>query len=534
MDSVEEMLVCSTPSRKEYVSAINIAESRLELGDDSGLSGRGRIIYLLLRGDNYFGVLNSLSSSSTHIEEFSNRVISSYEEAMREMNSENITVSDPLRLMGVFSLCRALWRVRGDKVRAKELACEAFNASTAHTIECIDDISLDLLQRLRDHYMEYEGTSRGVVVADSDTGTEDEEKGRKDTKLPSSPDGEAVKESGSRSSSDKDAAEKQLMHRQTSSRKSADSGDSSENISLSDHAVSMVASLRRKVYSLGFCRLEDLPSAGRSAVALNAIFKTYVKGHALPGLVVNSESINVGGTKTSFDKFLLQGPYLSWKGFAAILRDFGIAKPPLKTNALGQRFPEGLWDGAIVGSSQSPPLDMEQATGIFIQSSTCGRPALMVKKFENRYKEIAEQLDVDPWIVVGRWIDSLDWQIMQGLNFGQFCDCMAKCGAAVFSSRIFDEALPEFIDKVDHFFTAMMKLNDENYWTQRISKRNKETLERSQSRQSIFKSTLAASSSAPNLSAASGSGNSKGGDPSPQQTIKKTMSRSGSSSTLVA
>ena len=41
-------------------------------------------------------------------------------------------------------------------------------------------------------------------------------------------------------------------------------------------------------------------------IALNAIFKAYVRGNALHGSQ-SANGVEVGGSVTSFDKFLLQG-----------------------------------------------------------------------------------------------------------------------------------------------------------------------------------------------------------------------------------
>ena len=66
------------------------------------------------------------------------------------------------------------------------------------------------------------------------------------------------------------------------------------------------------------------------------------------------------------------GPYLSWKGFVGILKDFFIARKPPKRTNIGSKFPEELWEDALPMSSTAP-LDMERATTIFIECARTGR-----------------------------------------------------------------------------------------------------------------------------------------------------------------
>jgi len=60
-----------------------------------------------------------------------------------------------------------------------------------------------------------------------------------------------------------------------------------------------------------------------------------------------------------------------------------------------------------------------------------------------------------PWDDLVDWMDTHEgWDIVNGLNFVQFVDCLSKCGLLAYSSTKFVDALPNAIDKVEHFLIA--------------------------------------------------------------------------------
>jgi hypothetical protein len=69
-------------------------------------------------------------------------------------------------------------------------------------------------------------------------------------------------------------------------------------------------------------------SAVETFPALDRIFKVYVKGNSLPGQLETGSAVTLGGCSITMSSFLLRGPYMSWKGFLAVLRDFSIAQCP--------------------------------------------------------------------------------------------------------------------------------------------------------------------------------------------------------------
>ena len=159
---------------------------------------------------------------------------------------------------------------------------------------------------------------------------------------------------------------------------------------------------------------------------------------------------------------------MSWKGFLCILRDFNIAACPSKKTKLGKLFPRELWDSDSLPCMITAPLSMEEVAVIFIESSRTAHPTIVLHKFLPQYLEIAASLKQDPYREAAEWIDREDWNIQSGLNFSQFIDAMAKCGALAYSSDVFKEALPTIQDRIEHFFSAHLGLTETEKWRRKI------------------------------------------------------------------
>ena len=88
----------------------------------------------------------------------------------------------------------------------------------------------------------------------------------------------------------------------------------------------------------------------------------------------------------------------------------------------------------------------------------------------------------EPWDEILKWMDEADdWNIVTGLNFVQFIDCVAKCGILAYSMAKFDEVLPTPVEKVEHFLSAHLKILGDsggNAWKLKVDARLKEKKER--------------------------------------------------------
>jgi hypothetical protein len=70
---------------------------------------------------------------------------------------------------------------------------------------------------------------------------------------------------------------------------------------------------------------------------------------------------------------------------------------------------------------------MKETAAIFMECSSSASPALVLNKFIKIYNEIGKSLEVDPWTGVIEWINEEKenfWEIIEGLNFMQFVDCL--------------------------------------------------------------------------------------------------------------
>jgi hypothetical protein len=440
------------------VRALNIIEQRLGDTDEAqALSARGRIMYTLMRGDNYYGMLRG-DTNQERRRALILRAMESYEAAEMLAREENLNEADPMFLSCIYARCRGFFYLKRDASASRRLAHLAFHAAAVHME--LGTVSVELLQKLRDEFINNHKPP-GMLMGDedaTDTGTDTTETSPLELEPPTL------------TAEEEEQALLASMPRGVSAE---DWKDPATGVVLSPYALAIVQKLRRQVHKVESSRLDKLERGHAFSAALNSIFKAYVRGNAMPGQYTyqhNKLGVGVGGSSTTMDQFMLGGPYLSWKGFVMFLRDFNLARRPSGKMLSSQRFPGYLWNNAQPVTHPAP-LDMDRATALFIEAAKTSQPALMVARFEKRYKEIQEGMVIDPWIEVGIWLDTQDWQIEAGLNFGQFCDTLAKMGVVIFSSSLFDEALPEFADKVNHFFTATLKLLDEDYWQKRVERK---------------------------------------------------------------
>jgi len=126
----------------------------------------------------------------------------------------------------------------------------------------------------------------------------------------------------------------------------------------------------------------------------------------------------------------------------------------------------------------SAPLTMQEAACVFIECSITAYPTLCLRKNVSAYAEARLALPsghiADTYRPAAEWVDQEDWGINCGLNFAQFCDCMAKCGSLAYSMPAFKEALPTTKERIEHFFSAHMGLTDREKWHKKIERKEKQ------------------------------------------------------------
>ncbi len=197
----------------------------------------------------------------------------------------------------------------------------------------------------------------------------------------------------------------------------------------------MLAKQLRRIVSLPVpVMLETVTSASHILKALDRLFRAYVRGNALPGQQSGGQTVDLAGYTMTFRTFVLQGPYMSWRGFVSFLLDFSIAQLPDEKSRSGKTFYRTMNSAALLKSiaarkaiGPDPLIDMIEAAMIFMESSRTATPALVLSKYMKLYAEIANSLESDPWNYVYEWAEfpsSDEWEIPVGINFMQFVDCL--------------------------------------------------------------------------------------------------------------
>jgi hypothetical protein len=202
----------------------------------------------------------------------------------------------------------------------------------------------------------------------------------------------------------------------------------------SNKRVMLAKNLRRTVSLPVPVMLETITSASHILKALDRLFRAYVRGNALPGQQSGGQTVDLAGHTMTFRTFVLQGPYMSWKGFVGFLLDFSIVQLPDESSQSGKRFYRSMNSATLLKSiaarkvsGPDPLVDMTEAVMIFMESSHSATPALVLSKYMKLYAEIANNLQSDPWNYVYDWAEftsSDEWEIPVGINFMQFVDCL--------------------------------------------------------------------------------------------------------------
>ena len=281
------------------MKAIDIIEERLtsdnsqEDLDDSdqvSLSYRGRIVYLSVKGDNYLSL--ALSSPETK-DELSSRCIEAYREAY-QLTDDSIDAFDPLRLLAVYNLCNVYVVLLGDYSHSKELAEDAFNLANRHTNTNKVPLAEELLQRLRDDFMIYE---RQLTLEELEAAEEARiaiEEAKLEEQDPDLKQEEALKKLDDRPSEEEDQF---IILSDGTIRKKF----------ISKYATAVTVRLKSQVFLPVPVPMEAIVSARDVLLALDRIFRAYVRGNALPGHQETGLSVSLAGSKISLGSFLLRG-----------------------------------------------------------------------------------------------------------------------------------------------------------------------------------------------------------------------------------
>jgi hypothetical protein len=209
-------------------------------------------------------------------------------------------------------------------VEARSIADQTFNLASLHT-NTISQEAVDLLQRLRDDIMSYQPKGESNATAKSTA-----------PPLIVSPD--LITKTATKKSIQEDLAGGAVAAGVT--------GYNGDDIPIHRREIAQCTLSVRRVISIPVpVQLDVVSSASLILKALDKIFRTYVRGTALPGQLSGGNTVEFDGTTLTFRNFILHGPYISWKGFVHFLLDFAIAAPPSQSSRLGRSFLAEVLDG---------------------------------------------------------------------------------------------------------------------------------------------------------------------------------------------
>lgn len=392
--------------------------------------------------------------------------------------------------------------LKGYRVRARLIAEKTVENATLHNHELSDE-SLMVLQRLRDDYMSL--TNR------------DEKKVRKgDLSNASTTSSQLAREQGLDDIANllgvmqMAASEDKMQFKRTYKNEETDQIAGGDGEGVDDgKRWGLFRYLKRTAHLPSCVQLEDVSSGKFILAALDKIFRTYIRGSAMPGALTGGTSVALNGRSMSFRTFILNGPYISWKGFLNFLLDFNVVKVPSQKTRSGRNYHRTYLRGGSSslsptlrkskrsgagatamnstmqqpqgggGAQPDPPLLMRYAAGLFLEASNSATPVLSMNKFMPLYAEAAEAMERDSWMTVFDWDNDMsgsEWgNIQAGMNFMQFMDCIGKCAVVAYSDPYFDEIVPTPGEKIEHFLSAYLGLTDTRRWKAKVDNRMKFT-----------------------------------------------------------
>mmetsp|Transcript_17996 Transcript_17996/g.30211 ORF Transcript_17996/g.30211 Transcript_17996/m.30211 type:complete len:474 (-) Transcript_17996:1514-2935(-) len=443
---------------------IHVLEKRLSatehnLGQDDILKGllptKGVTLYFFLLGDAYLKLYHLKGSPkvTSYGLNAAERCLQAFESAVSSA-SNCLDIVHPLRLLCIYSWCTAMVALKNKHKTARMIATKTVNSASLHT-NTIDEKSIDLLQRLREDIMSYvakpklpdktersQGTpnvvsldKEGYDAYDRDDDDDDDDNSGKNVSESSTierilePHGEAQQT----------VLKKFVVDTANDVYSKIEHGVSVGVPAVRREIIAVVNTVRRVVSLPVPVQLDVVSSASHILKALDRIFRTYVRGTALPGQLAGGNTVEFDGTVMTFRHFILHGPYISWRGFVQFLMDFGIASPPPIASRMGRTFLSEVLKQYNTRSSMvqnQMPVEMEGSTGpvtmmeaavAFIEAAKSITPALVLSKFMKIYEEMAQDAEEEPWTVVMGWASNpsrREWDIKSGVNFMQFCDCL--------------------------------------------------------------------------------------------------------------
>jgi len=440
------------------------------------------------QSENIINKAASFLNDEKCIEEFSFRCMYAYEKGLQYAD-ENLDITDSIRLFCIVSYCRGLRDIQYAASKARKYAKKIFLKACGHNFQ-IDKSSVELLQKLRDMFLidnneennnlfyttgilpEYSVASSGFAYDENINDEEEsEDEGDDDDTLESDDAEEEGYNQDGAVSSGRSPRKAKKNKEKKKKRKGSKHLDPFSMIELEKASKHFAYKLRRNAFLPTPINIEALPYGPGMLEALQRIFRAYVRGNSLAGQLVGNSRVELDGISLPVGAFILNGPYLSWKGFISIILDFNISSIPEPKSSESKGFPDiksSEEETGVFRSRPPAPLNIEKTASLFIEACKSHHPSLTTPNFIADYEEMAKSYlaDIDSWSLVAKWklLEENKWDITAGLNFMQFLDLIGKCGLIAYSTKRFQSHLPRAEDKIRHFLSAHLGLQDKRKW----------------------------------------------------------------------
>lgn len=382
--------------------------------------------------------------------EFMSRCLKAYREACT-VAAKSLEISDALRLACLYALCRALNDLSGEFQEAKAIALTTYDIGTKHG-HTLTDVAVSILQRIRDEFLVLE-----APAGDDEDGDDDDDSvlGDGDATDASAIGSAIVEIDGERPTNSRRKSQSGRIHKtskKSSKRLNAALLESIEqqytaNLELAQPVITengnspgettaatatipstmgremqdLVLTIKRAMFIPSPVPLDSFSSGLEIFKALDTIFKVYIRGNALAGLQSTGSEVAISNRQLALSKFLLEGPFLSWRGFSSVLVDFKVLsrhdpilsianaeiaaeKEKLASNAADDE------DGEIDDDTDLAPLKAMQAAIIFLECSgrshfkSVAMDAYLSFRFEESKEDV---LEPDSWLQVYSWAGTL-------------------------------------------------------------------------------------------------------------------------------
>jgi hypothetical protein len=294
------------------------------------------------------------SAPSKTVQEYTRRCVKAYREAC-SVASKSLEIYDrkyrfacihslirnsisAFRLACLYMLCKALTELDEDPVEAKLIALSTYEIGTNHT-HPLNEIAVDILQRIRDDFL----MAHAATVEEQEVESEVLANLNVPRTGPSNT-RQKTKKIMSFSTYAADNSSKASQYVTAVHNKSKEDGvistaalASSIPASISREMSELIITIKRGIFTPEPIPLEDISSASDIFQAADHVFRVYIRGNALAGLQTTGSEVALDNRQIALNRFLLEGPFMSWRGFVSVLTDFKVVSvhDVIQTNTTG-------------------------------------------------------------------------------------------------------------------------------------------------------------------------------------------------------